>query len=369
MRRCRYLFVLALRLLWPRRSWMRVVAVVCVLGVALGTMLQIVVRGVMDGMVEEIDRGVSACVPPLLVSSAELTRDAVAEMPGVRGCKEVVMGQGLVNGESCRYATWGDSVRNIAYLTEGTLLKQPNDALLSKVFAEKLGLDVGKTVVLCSQNGQVYHLHVCGVFRVPGRMLVPDLITEAPIEGHTLLAIEPCNDTDADAVLRQLQTKDASVQRLDGTGDTEGWLNMIAKVKRVMGIILYLVVLIAAFATGGMVFVICLTHRRAVAVMRAFGATPRQTRLVFLFQGGMIATIGSALGVLLGFLVLQYRMQVQDTLRVCGLDAFPTQVLDMELPSLAPVSLYIAQGVVAWCLVMFASVMGAVLASRFCRLR
>lgn len=362
-----YLFRLSLRLLWPRRSWMRIVTLVCVIGVALGTMLQIVVRGVMDGMVAEINAGVEASVPCLLVRTQRLTPDALKELSGVASCREVVMGQGLLNGESCRYATWGAMIKDLSYLTTGKLPNQPNEALLSKVCAEAHALQPGDEMVLCTQGGSFSTLRVCGIFRVPGRMLVPDLITPATLDGEKLLAID--SDKPEEDLLLQLRTLDASIERIDGTGDTEGWLNMIAKVKRVMGIILYLVVLIAAFATGGMVLVICLNHRQTVAVMWAFGATPRHTFSLFLCSGALIASLGSGLGLLLGYIVLRYRIQLQAMLKGCGLDAFPSQTLDMALPSLAPFSLYVTQGLIACFLVMATSALGAWIATRFCRLR
>ena len=83
MSRVGYLFKLSLRVLWPRRSWMRIVTLVCVVGVALGSMLQIVVRGVMDGMVKEINAGVEASVPCLLVSSRRLTAEEVESVLNV----------------------------------------------------------------------------------------------------------------------------------------------------------------------------------------------------------------------------------------------------------------------------------------------
>ena len=43
-----YTMHIARQLLWPRRGAQRMVACVCVAGIALGLMLQIVVRGIMD---------------------------------------------------------------------------------------------------------------------------------------------------------------------------------------------------------------------------------------------------------------------------------------------------------------------------------
>ncbi|MBE6417490.1 MAG: FtsX-like permease family protein [Akkermansiaceae bacterium] len=367
MRGAGYMAKLAWRMLWPQRSVLRVVALVCVLGIALGTMLQIVVRGVMDGMVAEIDAGVSACVPPLLVKSKGLLPEAIEKWPEVHACKRVSMGRGLVQGKEALYASWADLVGGHSMLIQGHPIRAEHEVLVSKVYAEKLQLRVGQQLLLITPGSGAAMLTVCGVFRVPGRMLVPDILGRASLPGgEELLAIELADGAARDVILERVCAADAAALAVDGSGGAGDWMVLIAKVKRAMGIILYSATLIASFAAGGLMLVIGLLHRRLMAVLYAFGVERARLFLVFLYQGMMVATPGAALGALLGMLVLRYRMQVQDVLRCWGLDAFPTDVLDMELPALAPPSLYITQVVLAWGTVVLASLPGAWVASR-CR--
>ncbi len=357
-------------MLWPQRSVLRVVALVCVLGIALGTMLQIVVRGVMDGMVAEIDAGVSACVPQLLVKSERLLPEEVEKWPEVQACRLVWMGRGLVQGKETQYASWADLVGGHSLLMMGRPIGAEHEVLVSKVYAEKLQLRVGQQLLLITPGGGATKLTVCGVFRVPGRMLVPDILGRSPLPGgEELLAIEPAAGTQRGAITERVCVADAAARVVDGSGGAGDWMGLIAKVKRAMGAILYSATLIASFAAGGLMLVVCLKYRRLMAVLYAFGAERARLFFVFLCQGVMVATPGAGLGVLLGMLVLRYRMQVQELLRCWGLDAFPTDVLDMELPALAPPSLYITQAFVAWGTVVLASLPGAWVASRCQSLR
>lgn len=367
MRGYGYMVMLAWRLLWPRRSIIRVVAAVCVLGVALGTMLQIVVRGVMDGMVAEIDDGVAACVPPLLVKSEQISAEELRHWDELRACSRVVMGRGMVQETDTLYASWGDMVDAESLLVQGRGILAEQEVLVSKVYAEKLRLRVGQHFLMSLPDGGVARLCVCGVFRVPGRMLVPDVIGRTPLAGaEELLAIETVAGVSDAAVLQRIYALDANAQVVDGSGGAAGWMVMIAKVKRVMGLILYAATVIASFSAGGLMLVICLTHRRLMAVLYAFGVKRMRLFLIFIGQGVIVASVGCVLGVLLGACVLRYRMQVQEWLRGCGLDAFPTDVLDMELPALAPASLYVSQALLAWATVVVASLPGAWVAAR-CR--
>ena len=367
MRGAGYIVKLAWRLLWPQRSVLRVVTAVCVLGVALGVMLQIVVRGVMDGMVDEIDAGVTSCVPALLIKSHTLQPEAVADWPGVKTCVLVAMGRGMVKGENALYASWADLVGAESLLVAGRAIRSNHEVIVSKAYAEKMQLHPGQKLLLSLPGGGSNSLQVSGVFRVPGRMLVPDVIGRVVLDGcEELLAIESAPGVAPETLLQMVTTQDASALVVDGSGGSGDWLSLIAKVKRVMGVVLFSATLIASFATGGLMLVICLTHRRLMAVLYAYGVSRVRLSLLYIAQGVIVATLGVMLGVLLGLLVLNYRMQVQAMLMFCGLNAFPTEVLDMELPARAPLSLYIIQAAVAWCIVVLASLPGAWVASR-CR--
>lgn len=353
------LWVLALRLLWPQRSVLRFVTLVCLFGIASGTMLQIVVRAVMDGMVREIDAGVQQCTPHVLVRAEQLAPQQLLELPQVRQCAEVQCDIGVVRGVPCYYATWGNMVNTRSLLIAGYPAVRAGEVLVSKVFAEKLQLAPGQYFLLQLPEQQSVRLQVTGIFRVPGRMLVPDVIAAFPIPGAGYLALVLDDAGSLPAVTQSVRQWEPQAQFVADTADTQVWLRLIATVKRTMGIILYGANAISAFAVAGLLFVICMSHRRVLSVLYAFGVAPWRMSALFFLQAAVLAVVGTAGGVLWAYGVILHREKVLQTLRFCGLDAFPTCVLDMQLPAWAPWSLYGQQSALSCVIVLLAALPAA----------
>jgi len=344
-----YSLKLAWRLLLPRRSVYKCITLACVVGVALGCMLQIVVRGVMAGMVREIDVGMQACTPHLLVDSECLRPESAESLPGVEACRYVYMGRGIANGSPCSYATWG-RLLGPAYASYGE-----EDVLVSRTFAEKSGLGAGNSLVLSVPGSSPIIRKVIGEYHVPGRMLTPDVIAMAPLPGFRFLGLRLEKAGNAAAVWNALKKRDEACRLLNPASDAEAWVRLIDKVKRAMGAILYASTLISAFSAGGLMLAICLLRRRALGVALAYGAAPWQCAGIFLWQGALIGIAGAAAGAGLAALLLHYRLEVQRVLKAAGVDAFPVNVLDMQLPAYAPPSLYAEQAGAAFLIVMLAA--------------
>ena len=89
------------------------------LGIALGLMLQIVVRGVMDGMVREIDAGTRFCMPDLLVTNWPYETGQVLRVPGVCSATACQAGMGTGPHGLCRYSTWYEPEQLAPLLADG----------------------------------------------------------------------------------------------------------------------------------------------------------------------------------------------------------------------------------------------------------
>ena len=155
-----YTILLAWRLLWPRRSCQRLVAGICVLGIALGLMLQIVVRGVMDGMVREIDAGTRFCMPDLLVTNWPYDPEQALRVPGVRSATACQAGMGTGPHGLCRYSTWYEPEQLAPLLADGGL----GQALISRSYAEKSGLRAGDYLLMQLPGHHVVYVRGCGLF-------------------------------------------------------------------------------------------------------------------------------------------------------------------------------------------------------------
>jgi lipoprotein-releasing system permease protein len=73
--------------------------------------------------------------------------------------------------------------------------------------------------------------------------------------------------------------------------------------KTVMFIILALIVLVAAFNIASTLIMMVMEKTKDIAILKAMGATGKAIRRIFIFNGMVIGTIGTLLGVILGFVI------------------------------------------------------------------
>jgi lipoprotein-releasing system permease protein len=86
----------------------------------------------------------------------------------------------------------------------------------------------------------------------------------------------------------------------DWTRQNSTWFAAVQVEKRMMGIILFLIVLVGAFGLVS-TLVMTVTEKQAdIAILRTLGATPRSIMTVFMIQGAVVGFIGVSLGVALG---------------------------------------------------------------------
>jgi lipoprotein-releasing system permease protein len=72
--------------------------------------------------------------------------------------------------------------------------------------------------------------------------------------------------------------------------------------KIVMGLILSLIVMVASLNIVGTLILVVLTRGREISILRAMGASSQQILKVFMLEGVIIGTVGTAIGTLLGLI-------------------------------------------------------------------
>jgi lipoprotein-releasing system permease protein len=73
--------------------------------------------------------------------------------------------------------------------------------------------------------------------------------------------------------------------------------------RRVMFIILVLIILVAAFNIASSLIMMVMGKTKDIAILKAMGATERSIRKIFVFNGMVIGSIGTILGLFLGLVV------------------------------------------------------------------
>lgn len=98
-------------------------------------------------------------------------------------------------------------------------------------------------------------------------------------------------------------TLPAGLEVRDWTQDHASYFRAIRIEKTMVAIILMLIVAVAAFYLVAMLAMVVTDKRTDIAILRTLGTSPRRVMSVFLIQGGVIAWLGVALGVLFGCLI------------------------------------------------------------------
>jgi lipoprotein-releasing system permease protein len=112
--------------------------------------------------------------------------------------------------------------------------------------------------------------------------------------------------------------------------------------KVVMFIILTLIVLVAAFGIASTLFMVVMEKTRDIAILKSMGATNRSVMRIFVLEGLIIGVFGTAIGVLSGLLLaLNLEPIVNGVQKVTGfqlfskdiyyLDHFPSQVIPSDV--------------------------------------
>lgn len=223
-------------------------------------------------------------------------------------------------------------------------------------------------------------LEVIGIYRASQHTPSPDLFIPLVI-GQELLGYEddvvqavalrvedPYHvETMLAPVMQALEKeKPSSAWTLETWHDRfNAWFELMQKERMMMSFVLSFISLISAFCIMAVMFTVSIQRKKEIAVMKALGATPFQVVRVFLWQGVIIGFVGALLGVGLGLLVLEYRMQIQGFLAGIGFDPFPVSFHGTaNIPVVIDWAELAWQAVKAFVMVVVASIIPALITAR-----
>ena len=320
---------------------MSFISMTSIAGLALGVLVMITVLSVMNGFDREMRTRVLGMVPHLMVESAQSIKEwqPLAEriersLPGVEGVAPYVQMQGLLthNGQVSKVFINGvepEAERKVSiiqdFLQEGSL-----DSLESGGFniiigdraAKALGVKVGDkitfvapevTVTPAGAFPRMKRFTVSGIFHV-GAGEVDGFVALASHSDLALLKRWPAGDVQGVRVklndLFQAPADGALLMRelgpdfyaQDWTRSHGGLYQAIRMEKSMIGLLLLLIVAVAAFNIISMLVMVVNDKRGDIAILRTLGATPSQIMGIFMVQGSIIGVVGTLLGAVLGIL-------------------------------------------------------------------
>ena len=199
-----------------------------------------------------------------------------------------------------------------------SLVPGTDRVLIGEYIAQDLALAIGDSISILvptiAPNGtptpQLREFQVAGIFSAgtpdyDSTLVMSDLATIRPIaagnEGLRLLFDDALAAPELAARVRKVLPP--SFEIIDWTQDHANYFRAIRIEKRMMGIILMLVVAVAAFSIVAMLVMVVTDKRTDIAILRTLGASPRRVVGVFMAQGLVIGWAGVTLGVILGVIL------------------------------------------------------------------
>lgn len=390
---------LALRYLRPKRTFVSVITLLCILGVTTGVAVLIIVIAVMSGFDRELREkliGFDAHLRVGMVGQPMAEWESVAEKlrthPSVRGVAPFVMGQVLMQTQPDSELVGAQSrapfIRGIDPEWEkdvSVLLESAIDGefdlggqgvVVGSSLAADLGIRVGDKVAIyttraidqmlasmrrgepevrVAENYDVHALFQVGYEQIDATFVglslwnAQDMFAMGDaVSGLTVML----HDSDAGNTRRvQMELEELLgwdfrvISWMDANGDL---LGAVEVEKDVMLIILFFVMVVAAFCIVCSQIAFVIRKTRDIGILKGLGATTRQVVTVFMIQSFSVGFLGVFAGLLTGLAGIAVRNDFLLLMRkVTGRELFPQAIYQFStLPALVlPKDLLIICGV------------------------
>ncbi|HPC59445.1 MAG TPA: FtsX-like permease family protein [Verrucomicrobiota bacterium] len=383
MSRLPFEFLLALRYLRPKRTFVSVITLISVVGVTLGVAVLIIVISVMSGFDRQLREKILGFNTHLKVLKPNRTMpdyrevmSQVATQSLVKAVAPFVIGRVLLetapqNGQSQVDAPYVRGIdasleTNISILPQsivsGVFDVSNRGLLVGTELAYQLRLEVGDLVTIYSPeelrkmrasqgrtNAQAIlpdEYEVRGIFDVGYYEYNVSVVMTSLEDAQELYVL----GNDVHGLLVMLEdpyaapaVAQALSRRLGPEYRVTTWmqenaslLNALIVEKNVMFYLLFFIMIVAALCILSALITFVVQKTREIGMLKALGATDLQVSLLFLSQGALVGALGDLAGYGLGMLALAYRNEFLHFMnRMTGFELFPASIYGFtELPAL-----------------------------------
>ena len=358
-----------------RRGFVSFVAIVSVLGLALGVATLIVVLSVMNGFQREIRARILSVSSHATMmglegnlSNWQTIQREVLKQPGVLAAAPYIEEQAmLANGAHIDGAIVRGVVPEQETTTDGLsqrviagkfsdLQEGQYNTILGSALAKDLDVHVGGSVVLIAPDGIATPTGVVPRMR---RFRVVGIVESGVYEIDRGLALVEMTDaarlfrlndrvTGLRLALKDPQRAPATVRAVakalggnfyvkDWTMDHEIFFRSIDSMKKMMFIILFMIVGVAAFNIVATLVMIVKEKQTDIAILRTLGAGPPNILFTFAVQGVLIGLGGTVLGAILGKVLSDHLGTIVGALE----RLFDTQFIDARVYFISDLPTYV----------------------------
>jgi len=381
--------LVALRYLKAKRreKFISLISFISIAGVTVGVMALLVVIGVMTGFDQELKKkilSVNAHVilikPGYSIEDYQTLVQQVEAVPGVAVAKPFIYTQVMISGpgnisggvirgldlptieqggpEAVEVRT--GSFTSLAHTLEG----EPAFVALGNELAKNIGAHIGGQIKIISplgtltpmgripriKNFQVGAIFHSGMFEFDNTLVyssIPEVQAYLGMDDKvTGLEIQVKDIYKADRVAAAVQ------QALGPAYDTRDWMRLnrslfaALKLEKIaMFIILTLIVLVAAFNIASTLIMLVMEKTKDIAILKSMGATRRSIMRIFILEGMIIGTIGTVLGLVLGFILTSLLKRyefIKLPSDVYYISTLPVQIQTLDVALIAGATLLIS---------------------------
>ncbi len=340
---------IALHYLKPKNnSFISLLSLISVMGITIGVMALIVVISVMSGFDHALEKKVIGIESQVIVLNyngfVNNYKIAIKKIRSVNGVKDVspfIYTDVMITSSS---TSTGSVLRGIdvnseekvtdlkKYLIKGSLsglnAKNESEIVLGKVLAQNLGVSVGDRVTVISPEGRITpfgvmpkteRFTVCGIID-SGMYNYDSTFSFISVKNaQNFIGLSSKTVTGLEVKLNRLGSANALAKKIAdklnaGTAASSyyalSWeelnknlFSAIKLEKLTMFVILFLIVLVAAFNIISTLIMVVMEKRKDIAVLKSIGASSKDIMIIFIAQGLIIGSIGTALGLISGFLI------------------------------------------------------------------
>ena len=348
-----------------RNHFISFITLIAMAGITLGVWALITVLSIMNGFEGELRDRILGVASHVTISAQsgglegwKHLDQSVSRIPEVEGVAPYVLGQGMLS--EGRNAT-GAIVRGVLPSEESTvsdigkhMLEGSLDSLQAGEYrilvgyelARSLGLDLGSKVTMVVPKGQITpagmlprlrRFTVSGIFKV-GMYDYDSGLVLIHLDDARKLYESGKNVTGLRLKLHDIfkapQVRIGLANSLgpgfyisDWTLDHRNFFRALGIEKRVMFIILFLIVAVAAFNIVSTLVMVVTDKQADIAILRTLGMRPRSVMGIFIVQGMLIGVIGTLLGGLTGVITsLNIQTIVPFLEHLLGVQFFPADV-------------------------------------------
>ncbi|MFO1477982.1 MAG: ABC transporter permease [Verrucomicrobiota bacterium] len=374
--------LLALRYLRPKRTFVSVITLISVLGVALGVAVLIIVISVMSGFDRQLRETVFGFTAHLTVlqrnqtmTNYEGVMKQITGAPGVKGVAPFVMAKVYLETEPTTGQAYTEApiVRGIDPLVESNVSVLPRSVVegdfdvsghgivVGTAFARNMRLEVGDRVSIYGPR-ELKKMKESRTREAQAGVLPDEFVVRGIFDAgyydfnssYVVMSLENAQDlydlgNSVHGLMVSLNdpfaatSARAALQKKIGPDyDVLTWLDqspLLAAVlveKNVMLYILFFIVIVAAFGITCTLITFIVMKTREIGVMKALGASNRQVMWVFMAQSLLVSVFGVLAGTSLGLLAIRYRNEFLELMRrLTGMELFPQSIYGFSsLPAL-----------------------------------